>query len=149
AEDVDGGVQAEDMERAAGASDAEVVVALGAVDGDRIGQAVAIGRVVQGNADLGQVGAGEVVDVDGVSAPLGAQFDILNAVQVHGDIAEVAGEEDVAAVGGEIEVLVDVGAEEEQCVVPALSFDGVATVARVPFESVVAGPYEGDVVAPI
>ena len=52
-----------------------------------------------------------------------------------------------AAVGREVDVLVDVGAVEEHRVVAVLALDGVAAVAGVPDEGVVAGAHEGDVVA--
>ena len=52
-----------------------------------------------------------------------------------------------AAVGREVDVLVDVGAVEEHRVDAALALDGVAAVAGVPDEGVVAGAHEGHVVA--
>ena len=72
---------------------------------------------------------------------------MLDAVEVHGDVADVAGEPRPAAVGRDVDVLVDVGAVEHQRVGAGLALDGVAAVARVPDERVVAGAEEGDVVA--
>ena len=42
--------------------------------------------------DLRDVGAGQVVDGDGVGAAEGGDVDLLDAVDVHGDVADVAGQ---------------------------------------------------------
>ena len=60
-------------------------------------------------------------------------------------LADVAGEPDARAVGGDIDLLGDVGAVEEHRVEAGLPFDGVAAVAGVPHEGVVAGAQEGHV----
>ena len=52
-----------------------------------------------------------------------------------------------AAVGGDVDVLVDVRAVELHLVGAGLALDGVAAVARVPLERVVAGAEQGHVVA--
>ena len=52
-----------------------------------------------------------------------------------------------AAIGGDVDVLGDVGAVEQHRVDAGLAFDGVVVVARVPHEGVVAGAQQGDVVA--
>ena len=93
------------------------------------------------------VGAGQVVDGDRVGAAEGVEVDLLDAVEVHGDVADVAEEPDPAAVGRDVDVLVGVGAVEEHRVGAALALDDVAAVARVPDEGVVAGAQEGHVVA--
>ena len=54
---------------------------------------------------------------------------------------------DASAVGGDVDVLGDVGAVEEQGVEAGLAFDHVVVVAGVPHEGVVAGAEQGDVVA--
>ena len=56
-------------------------------------------------------------------------------------LADVAGEADAAAVGGDVDVLGDVGAVEDHRVEAVLPFDGVAAVAGVPDEGVVAGAH--------
>ena len=89
--------------------------------------------------DAGDAGAGQVVDGDGVGAAEGDDVDLLDAVDVHGDVADVAGQPQPAAVGRQVDVLVDVGAVELQRVVAALALDRVAAVAGVPHERVVAG----------
>ena len=84
-----------------------------------------------------------------MSAPPKALKSIsLDAVEVHGDAGDIAGEADAVAVGRDIDFLVDVRAVEEHRVVAALALDGVAAVARVPLERVAAGAHQGHVVAP-
>ena len=97
--------------------------------------------------DLRDVGAGQVVDVMVSAPPRALKLDLLDAVEVHRDVADVAEEADAAAVGRDVDVLVGVGAVEEHRVGAGLAFDGVAAVARVPDEGVVAGAQEGHVVA--
>ena len=53
-----------------------------------------------------------------------------------------------AAVGRDVDVLVDVGAVEQHRVGAVLAFDDVAAVAGIPLEHVVAGAQQRDVVAP-
>ena len=50
-------------------------------------------------------------------------------------------------VGGDVEVLGDVGAEEQHRVGAVLTLDGVVAVTGSPLELVVADAHEGDVVA--
>ena len=61
--------------------------------------------------------------------------------------ADVAGEAHPRAVGRDVDFLVDVGAVEHQRVVAGLALDGVAAVARVPDERVVAGAEQRRIVA--
>ena len=120
-----------------------VVVAGGAVDGHAIGRAVAdaaAGRRCEVDRDLRDAGAGEVADRDVVGAAEGDEVDVLDAVEIHGDVADVAGELHPAVVGRDVDVLVDVGAVEHQRVDAGLAFDRVAAVARIPDEGVVAVP---------
>ena len=51
----------------------------------------------------GDAGAGQVVDGDGVGAAEGVEVDLLDAVDVHGDVADVAEEPEALAVGGEVD----------------------------------------------
>ena len=97
---------------------------------------------------LGDAGAGQVVDGDGVGAAQGGEVDPLDAVEVHGDVADVAGE---AARGcrwprGRCSQLAFEPLKMHR-VGAALALDGVAAVAGVPDEGVVAGAQEGHVVA--
>ena len=105
------------------------------------------GGPARSRLSCGEVGAGQVVDGDGVGAAQGVEVDRLDAVEVHRDVADVAGEPDALAVGGDVDLLVDVGAVEEHRVDAGLAFDGVAAVAGVPDERVVAGAHERHVVA--
>ena len=52
--------------------------------------------------------------------------------------ADVAGQPDPRAVGGDIDVLADVRAVELERVGTGLTFDDVAAVARIPDERVIA-----------
>ena len=52
------------------------------------------------------VSAAQVVDGDRVGAAQGVEVDPLHVVEVHRDVAEVAGEPDPPAIGGDVEVLV-------------------------------------------
>ena len=63
------------------------------------------------------------------------------------DVADIAEQAHPRAIGRDVDVLVGVGAVEYQRVGAGLAFDGVAAVARVPDELVVAVAHEGDVVA--
>ena len=74
-------------------------------------------------------------------------MDLLDIVQVHGDGGDVAEKARALAVGRDVDVFADVGAVEQQRVDAGLAFDGVAAVARIPPERVVAGAEQRDVVA--
>ena len=83
-----------------------------------------------------------------VSAPpRRCELDLLDAVEVHGDVADVAEQARALAVGGDVDVFVDVGAVEHQRIGAGLALDHVAAVARIPDECVVAVAEQGDVVA--
>src|SRR5262249_9747199 len=119
-------------------------------DDDAVGCVVAVavaGGEVGG--DGVDVGAGEVVDGDGVGAAEGVDVHVVDSVGVHGYGGDVAGESEAWTVGGEVDLFADVGAVEEHGVVAVLAFDGVAAVAGVPLECVVAGAEEGDVGAAV
>ncbi len=92
-------------------------------------------------------GAGQILDGDGVGAAQGVELDLLDAVQVHGDVADIAGEPHVIAVRRDVDLLVDVGAIEQQRVGAGPTFDRVTAVARIPDERVVAGAQVRHVIA--
>ena len=147
-EDVDRGLQPEDVDAAGVARGAERVGALGAVDRDRVGRAVAAAvRPAQVETRLRQVGAAQVADDDVVGTAEGAEVDALDVVEVHRHVGDVADEQDASAVRGDVDVLGDVGAEEEHRVRAVLALERVVAVARVPLEDVVAGAHQGQVVA--
>ena len=99
-------------------------------------------RAGQVDVDLDEVGAGQVVDGDRVGAAQGVEVDRLDVVEVHDDVAEVAGEPHAPAVGRDVEDLVAAAAVEQHRVGAVLALDGVAAVARIPLEDVVAGAEE-------
>ena len=77
-----------------GARDADRVVAVGAVDDDGVGRAVAgaaARRRGEVEVDLRHVGAGQVVDGDRVGAAEGVEVDRLDAVEVHRDVGRRRG----------------------------------------------------------
>src|SRR5262249_55387275 len=123
----------------------------GAIDDDRVYLAVAAAAAGGGGeveVDLSDVGAAQVADVDGVGSAQSAEVDLFDAVEVHGHVADVAEEAHPRAVGGDIDVLADVGPDEAHRVVAALALDHIAAVAWVPGKDVVAGAAEHDVIAP-
>src|SRR5262245_15490115 len=143
--------QALDGNAAGVAADHDHVVAAGALDGDGVGGAVAgaaAGGAGQVEVDLGDVGAGQVVYGDGIGAAQGLEVDMLDAVEVNRNVADVAEEADLMAVGGVVDVFVEVGPVELHRFVADLALDHITAVARVPGKDVVAGDAEHDVIAP-
>ena len=89
----------------------------------------------------------QIVDGDVVRAAQGVDVDGLDIVNVHDDAADVAGEQNAATVGRDLEALVRGAAVEQQGVDAVLTLDHVAAVARIPLEHVVAGAEQGSIVA--
>src|SRR5262249_34522519 len=81
------------------------------------------------DVDLLGVGAGEVVHRDLVGAAQGVELDVLDAIEVHGDVADVAGDPHAAAVGRGVEGLGELGAVEQQGAGTVPALDNVAAVA--------------------
>ena len=132
--------QAIDGHRRAAGDYADRVVGRGAVDSDGIRDGVALAAARhrrQIDGDLLDGGSGEVVDVDVVDAAQRCELDILNAVDVHNDIADVAEQPRPLAVGGDVDALVDVGAIEDQRIGAGLALNDIAAVAGIPGERVV------------
>src|SRR6266487_251394 len=80
--------QSVDDDRCAAAGDVDVVVAGGAVDDHAVGRAITLAasrRRRQIERNLLHVGAGEIVDRDGVGAAQRRELNVLDAVEVHGD----------------------------------------------------------------
>jgi hypothetical protein len=75
------------------------------------------------------------------------KVDPFDAVEVHGDVGDVAGEAHPLAVGRDVDGLGDIRAVEQQGVEAGLTIDRVASVARVPDERVVARTQQRHVVA--
>src|SRR5262249_23619433 len=104
--------QSGDLRRAVSARDDDVVGAVGAGDGDVVGGTVAGvggGRVGEVDRDGLGDGAGEVADGDVVDAAEDAEVDVFDAAEVGGDGGDVAGDASAGAVGGDRDVLGDVG----------------------------------------
>src|SRR5262249_58523121 len=120
--------QARHRDHAVVVRDRDRVVAVGRVDDDRVRRAVAAGAAglcAQVDGDLVHAGSRQIVDGDGVGATSGVDLDMLDAVEVHGDVADVAGEPRAAAVGRDVDVLGDIGAVEQERVVARLPLDRV------------------------
>ena len=90
---------------------------------------------------LRHVGAGQVVTVR-CRCRQNVEVDRLDIVEIHHDVAEVAGEQHARAVRGDLEDFASGAAVEQHRVSAVLTFDGVAAVARIPLEGVVAGTEE-------
>ena len=107
--------QAGDRDRASRSRHLYVVAAVGAVYGHAIGRAVACaaaGRAREVDRHLRDAGTGEVADRDVVGTAESVEIDVLDAVEIHRDVGDVAGELHPAVVGRDTDVLVDVGAVE-------------------------------------
>src|SRR5262249_43378324 len=122
--------------------DLDGFASVGAVEDDGVGlangQAGGAAQVQVEPVEVGGGRGGRVVDGDDVGAAEDVEVDLLDAAQVHGDAADVAGEPDARAVGRDVEPLGEVRAAEHQPVPdPALPFDRVAAVAGIPHERVV------------
>ena len=89
------------------------------------------------DVDLVGIGPGEIVDRDGVGTAQSTDIDRFNVVEIHRHDADIAGHADAAAIGRDVDLLVDVGAVELEGVDASLALDDVAAIARVPDEHVV------------
>ena len=128
------------------------VVAVGAVDDDAVGLGVAGGAAGGSgeiDAHVDDVGSGEVVDVDRVGSAEGVEDDRLDVVRVHRDVGHVAEEPEAVAVRRQVDALGGAGAVEAHRVDAGLAFEGVAAVARIPDERVVARAHQRHVVAAV
>src|SRR5207247_5882500 len=108
------------------------VVAVGAVDDDAVGLAVAAGPPEGGrevDVHAGDVGAAQVADGDEIGAAEGVEVDPLDAGGVHRDIAGSADGRQPTSVRGQSEPLGDVRAVEAHRVGAVLALDGGAAVA--------------------
>ncbi len=144
----DRGAEPGHVDPAGVAGGTEDVGTVGAVDRDGVGLAVtATAGPAEVEAAQRQVGAGEVADDDVVGPAEGPEVDRLDVVEVHRHVGDVAEEPHPPAVGGDVDVLGGVGAEEQHRVGAVLALERVVAVAGVPPEHVVAGAHQGDVVA--
>ena len=129
------------------------VVALGAVDDDAVGRAVAgdaAERAGEVGVDGADIGAGEVVDRDRVGTAERVEVDRLDAVGVHRDAARGCGRTAAGCRSPTDRPCSAAAAPLKTHRVGAgLAFDGVAAIARIPDERVVARAQLGEVVAPV
>ena len=63
---------------------------------------------------------------------------MLDRVEVHGDVTDITEQPDVLTVGRDVDGLVGIGAVEHQRIGAGAAVDGVAAVAGVPDELVIA-----------
>jgi hypothetical protein len=111
-----------------------------ALERDDVGHAVAGGpghRQVHGHQL--RRGRGQIADGDDVDATAPrAELDALDSVEIHVDRRDVARHPQPAALGGQLEVLADVGAVEDQQVLAGVALDDVALVPG--FQAMVSSP---------
>ena len=132
--------------RTVAAGDRDRVLAVGAVDDHLVRLAVGGSEV---DVQLVDLRCGQVVRGDRVGAAERVDVDLLHTVGVHRDVGDVAEEPEPPSVRRQGYLLGDVGAVEDHRVGAALAFHGVAAVARIPREAVVAGPQERGVAASV
>ncbi len=133
------------------AGDCHRVGAVGAVDDYAVGRPVArrTGRAGEVHVHVGEIGTGQVVDRDVVSAAQCVRVHPLDAVEIHRDGADVAEEAHPRTAGRHVHGLVPVRAVEQQGVQPVLALDGVAAVAWIPLEGVVPRAQQAGVVTAV
>ncbi len=95
-------------------------------------------RALEIDCDERDIGPAEIVDHDVVRPAQGVEVDPLDVVEVHGDIVDVAKEDDPRTVGRNSDVLVVAGTDEEELIEAVLALDRVVAAARTPNEQVVA-----------
>ena len=140
------------MTPAASPLDVDRVVAVGGVDDDAVGLAVAAGAAEgagEVEADIADVGSAQVVDGGEVGAAEGVEVDPLDAGGVHRDGALSAEEPETLAVRRQVDLLAAACAVEEHRVGAVLTFDDVAAVAGIPDEGVIAGAHQARVGAAV
>jgi hypothetical protein len=133
-------------------ADIDRVVAVGCIDDDTVGLAVARGAAEgAGEVDVhaADVGSGQAVDRDDVGAAESVEVDPLDAGGVHRDVAGVTEELEAASVRRHIDLLGCRGTVEHHRVGTGLALDDVAAVTGIPDKGVIAGAQPGQVVAPV
>ena len=87
------------------------------------------------------------MDGDQVGAAQGVEVDLLHPCGVHGDVGHVTEETQPVPVGGQVDMLGNIGTVKEHGVAAVLALDRVTAVAGVPDEGVVAGTHQRQIVA--
>ena len=72
---------------------------------------------------------------------------MLDTIEIHGDVADVAEQPRARAIGRDVDVLVDVGAIELERVGASSALNRVTAIAWIPDERVIACSQQGHVVA--
>ncbi len=72
---------------------------------------------------------------------------MLDAIEVHDDVADVTEHPHPRTIGGDVDILGNVGAVEHQRIGAGAAIDHVAAVTRIPDEGIVAGAELRGVVA--
>src|SRR5262249_7409457 len=94
---------------AAAARDLNDVGVVGAVEDNRVGRAVTgagAGSAGEVEVNVGDSSTVQVVDGDRIGAATRSDVDLLDAVDIHGYVADVAGEKESSAIRRQIELLV-------------------------------------------
>ena len=109
AADGDLGGQAGDEDVAGGVvADVDVVGSVGAVDDDRVRRAVAgaaAGRAAEVDVGVLDAGARQITDGDRVGAAERGDVEVLDPVEIHRDVGDVAEQAHAGAVGRDVDVL--------------------------------------------
>ena len=139
--DAHGGREAVHADRVTARGHGDRVVPGRAGDGDEV--LLVVGRRAAADrrevhVDAREVGPRQVPDRDLLVPEEGPEADRLDGVEVHDDVADVAGDRDPADIGRDAEDLVVVGPGEDEGVGAAPAPDDVRAIARVPGERVVA-----------
>src|SRR6185295_4251782 len=135
-------LQAGDHEGGASADDVNDFAATRAVDDHVIGCTVARpGPAARREVDINlrNVGIAQVIDGDGVGAPESHELNVLDIVEIHADAGNIAGEQRVPALGGDVDGFVDIRTIEQERIGIIAAVDDIAAVARIPDEGIVAG----------
>src|SRR5262249_27384527 len=106
AHDIDRSGQSSDVDTVCVAADRNDIVAVRAVDDDRVSRPIApaaAGCSCQVQVDAGHAGAGQVIDGDGVGTAARREIDIFNSIDVHNDIGDVSGKPEATAVGRQVD----------------------------------------------
>ena len=109
------------------------------VDEDGVGRSIAKPIHSKVDVEFGNAAARRIIDVNIIGAAERVERDLLNAGQVHRDIAKIASEQGAASgSGGKIEILGPGTAVEKHRVEALTTVQPVAPVARVPDQHIIA-----------
>ena len=150
ASDIDLFGQPANLDGTAGGYDLDLVAAAGTANGHSVRQTVtgtAAGCPTQIDIDLRDAGLAQISDRNIVGTAERHEIDTLDAVEVHGNGADVTGQPRAMSISRDIEPLADIRTVELERVAAVAAVDRVAAVAGIPDEGVVAGAELSVVVA--